>query len=258
MVPPIAAPASPSAAPSDEVETSTLLCPPRTIHVNGGTRTVGKKQVAVREYCMDVTEVTAGAYAECVDRGACNDSELECDDQWTFRKPGRADHPINCVSWQQADGYCRAVGKRLPTFDEWEWAAQAGSEKRRFAWGDSEPAPGQICWSEDTAQPHTCVVGTFPSSRTPDGIDDLFGGVWEYLSPAQRNGIVNVSRGGSWQNTGVDTLEGDNPGGFMAEFTRNDVVGFRCAYDGKKAPPPPRPGRPSRDPDAPEIDLDEP
>lgn len=192
--------------------------------------------------------MTAADYALCVQRGLCGDGALECDDAWTYAKPGLEEHPINCVAWEQADTYCRAVGKRLPTFEEWEWAAQAGPEKRRFAWGESEPAPGQICWSEGTSHSETCAVGTFPGGRTPSGIDDLFGGVWEFLSPQKRDGIANVARGGSWQNSGLDTLEGENAGGFLSDFDRNDVVGFRCLFDGNRLPRAPRPDAADADP----------
>lgn len=254
VVVPVAAGTSSAAV---EVEESPpLLCPPRTIFVAGGSGLVDDKQVTVRDFCMDVTEVTASAYATCVQRGLCNEEALECDDAWTYGRPGREDHPINCVSWKQADIYCRAVGERLPTFEEWEWAAQSGREQRRFAWGAEDPVEGTMCWSMGTAKDHTCPVGGFPAARTPSGIDDLFGNVWEYLSPSQRKGIINVARGGSWQNSGVDVLEGDNPGGFMAEFERNDVVGFRCLYDGDRAPRPARADPPSVDGAL--RDLDEP
>jgi sulfatase modifying factor 1 len=183
----------------------------------------------VAEFCLDQREVTAEEYKMCVERGACDDGGLECDDEWTYGKPERANHPINCVSWQQANEYCRDAGKRLPSFEEWEWAAQGGDEGRRFAWGDSDPEPDQMCWAKASKPKGTCAVSSFPQSRTLDGVDDMFGNVWEWLSPPEREGIPNVARGGSWHNDSIDTLEGENAGGFMAGFVRNDVVGFRCA-----------------------------
>lgn len=223
---PVAA-ASASAAPT--AEPAPLACPPRMAYLARGTLRIGDRTVEMAETCLDQREVTAQEYKECVERGACDDEELECDGAWTYGKPELADHPINCVSWKQADRYCRSVGKRLPTFEEWEWAAQVGPEGRRFAWGSDEPGADHLCWSFGASRAGTCPVGSFPRSRTPDGIDDLFGNVWEWLSPPSRNGVANVSRGSSWNNDSIDTLEGDNAGGFTSDFVRNDVVGFRCA-----------------------------
>ena len=234
VVPPSTGSAA-AAAPPDEPKA--LVCPANMAFVAGGTLRTGTRVRAVADVCLDVTEVTAGAYGACIERGACSDADLECDDAWTYGKPELADHPINCVSWAQADRYCRSQGKRLPTWEEWEWAAQGRDEQRRFAWGDADPAPGQICWSLGTTLPATCPAGSYPQGRSAQGIDDLFGNVWEWLSPAMRSGVPNVARGAAWQNDSLSMLEGENAGSFVPGFVRNDVVGFRCAYDGGRSRP---------------------
>ena len=61
------------------------------------------------------------------------------------RRPGKENHPINCVDWSMADNFCRAAGgrlaeggARLPTEAEWEFAAR-GSSQRTYPWGDEPP-----------------------------------------------------------------------------------------------------------------------
>lgn len=222
---------SPSVASAEPAIAPPRSCPKGMAFLAGGDLRAGGRGVKLPDLCIDATEVTAGAYAECVEHNQCTAEGLVCDDAPTWGRAELADHPINCVTWQQADAYCRSAGKRLPTREEWEWAAQSRDEGRRFAWGATEPAADQLCWSRGSARAGTCAVGEFPGSRTPGGVDDLFGGVWEWLSPAERNGTPNIARGGSWQNDATDTLEGDNAGSFLPGFTRNDVVGFRCVAD---------------------------
>lgn len=228
----VVVPTAPVTAAAPPEEAAPVSCPAEMILLAGGVMRSGDRSVSLSDYCLDQHEVTAGEYEECVRRGLCDDDGLTCDEAFTYKKPELSDHPINCVSWKQANRYCRAAGKHLPTRDEWEWAAQGRTQARRFAWGDGEPTSSMLCWGRASGNLGTCPVSTHPASKTPEGVDDLFGNVWEWLSPPERDGIPNVARGASWHNDSVDTLEGLNAGGFTAGFERNDVVGFRCALGG--------------------------
>ena len=92
-------------------------------------------------FFVDKDEVTVERYARCVAAGGCTRAGTDVD--CNAGRPGREHHPINCVTHAQAAAYCGWLGRRLPTEDEWEYAA-GGKQKRRFAWGDAPPE-GRAC-----------------------------------------------------------------------------------------------------------------
>jgi len=152
----------------------------------------------VTTFCMDETEVTTAAYAECVKSGRCKPASEErrfCNSG----KPDHADHPINCVDWYQADAYCAARGARLPTEAEFEYAARGGSEYRKYSWGN-EPPDGRTCWKHVGG---SCKVRAYPAGAF--GLYDIIGNVWEWTDDwfgeypwPPVGGTNKVYRGGSW------------------------------------------------------------
>jgi formylglycine-generating enzyme required for sulfatase activity len=152
---------------------------------------------------------------------------------------GRADHPVVQVSARDAAAFCRFHGLRLPSEREWEFAAR-DTDGRRFPWGDVPPEQpssranfGSVaCCAPDAADGYlrTAPVGSFPEGRSPTGLLDMAGNVWEWTSsrsPGRPEEVV--LRGGGW---------GNNPYCLRTSYRHGnppdiglDMVGFRCAAD---------------------------
>jgi serine/threonine-protein kinase len=261
-------------------------CPPGSVAVRGGRFVMGSHDpdatdaekpehpVVVSPFCMDAFEVTAGAYQECVTRGQCqpggrtNDwdgittgEHATYDRECTLQDLAtRSTHPINCVDWSMAAGYCAAEGGRLPTEAEWEVAAR-GVEGRRYPWGDAEPSVGLLngCGKEcsawaaaqkldlaamyegDDGFATTSPVGTYPRGASSDGVYDLAGNVREwtadwlgrYGSGEQVNpagpgrGDTRVVRGAAWNTSYAAWARPTFRQGEKPE-KRTYAIGFRC------------------------------
>ena len=193
-------------------------------------------QVSIAPYCLDLTPVTADAYGACVRSGQCSVEGLRCGDTATYGASGKGNHPVNCVDWGQAATYCNVTGKRLPTEEEWEWAARGGDNGWTYPWGNAEP-DFQLCWSGITRRSGTCAVGSFPQGNNPWGVQDLAGNVWEWTaSKPFADSVFRVTRGGGWHDSGPLLVRASSRSdGFEPSFRRSRFVsglgllGFRCA-----------------------------
>jgi formylglycine-generating enzyme required for sulfatase activity len=222
------------------------------IAIQAGTFTMGtagcdsdeqpEHEVRLRGFYMDAMEVTVEAYMRCVHAGRCtppepparHDPEDDEDDQERCNagRPGRERHPMNCVTWIQADAYCRAQGKRLPTEEEWEFAAR-GPKGRAFPWGDTFD-PGRVCWNRTDG---TCPAGAHRAGDTPLGLADMAGNVWEWTAShycsygnpdCDDSGYVD--RGGGWISDDPRLLHSAHRGRGEPDAAAS-YLGFRCARD---------------------------
>jgi iron(II)-dependent oxidoreductase len=196
------------------------------VKIPGGTFKPSRQdaEVVVKPFEMTRSEVTVDQYAACVAANGCSEPDTGEGCNWLV--PGRGRHPINCVDWHQARGFCTWSGGRLPWEVEWEFEASAGGT-RQYPWGDAEPTCDLAVMDEvgyGCEKQSTWPVCSKDKGRSRNGICDLAGNVWEWVE--DHRGSLRVARGGSWwADVGFLRASGRDAG--QREY-RHDDLGFRC------------------------------
>ncbi len=197
--------------------------------------------VTVKPFAIDRTEVTNAEYAEFVkDTG-----HKPAPANWDGDRPkaGEEQLPVTDVSYDDALAFAAWRSKRdglsyrLPTEEEWEYAARGGGDPTRlYPWG-SKWEDGRANLGTDSLRP----VGSFPQGNTPQGVADMIGNIWEWtdskasmyagndktkLDPKDRGKIV--VRGGAF----ASRPDGDEPvtvtaRRWLPHDLRDPRVGFR-------------------------------
>lgn len=232
------------------------------------------RKVEVDDFCIAKRETSLSEYRACSSAGACKRAyraslwpqATEDLEAWNRAREvhsvlcnenddARAEHPVNCVSWNQAVRYCAWRGWRLPTEVEWEFAAR-GSDGRTYPWGDEAPSSerlnacgaecrawrvrvavprGGMLYEDDDGFPGTSPVGSFTEGKSRHGLLDMAGNVFEWTSdpfiPRQgprESEPRRVIRGGAFNGA---VREFANPALRLGQVESAHVhaIGFRCA-----------------------------
>ncbi len=246
----------------------------------GGEYQFKKHIVMLDEYWMDMTEVTNDMFAKFIgETQYVTDAEKRGNgyvalptvywqrvDGASWKNPrgpdstlhGLGNHPVVQVSWNDAKAYCDWAGRRLPTDAEWEKAAR-GIDSRLYPWGNDEPN-GElanlpdlkfkeyilvdfIAPNFDDGYIFTSPVGFYPKGKSPFGILDMSGNVWEWVSDyasdeyvhnpetinpkGPESSAAHIIRGASW-----DVEYGATSVNRQTNWTDESSasLGIRCAY----------------------------
>ncbi len=243
----------------------------RMLYMPGGVFRLGNDQGADDEqpsravnlspYFIDETEVTNGAYAQCVSAGVCQPPGTNRASFYPdyFGNPEFNDYPVLYVTWYQAQTFCEWRGDRLPSEAEWERAAGFDPEegvKLNYPWGNNfEGTRLNYCDAScyrpdkdsafDDGYGDTAPVGTYPDGRSPIGAYDMLGNAMEWTNDWYDRNYYNVAsdvnplgplegfsksvRGGSWLSLREELSVTART--FYDPSERRANITFRCAAD---------------------------
>jgi formylglycine-generating enzyme required for sulfatase activity/tRNA A-37 threonylcarbamoyl transferase component Bud32 len=233
---------------------------------------IGRFEVTVDDFrrFVDATDYVTDAERGVGDVDGCWAFDQENGGGWAYQawaswrepnkdRPSDGREPASCVSWNDALAYTEWLNAetglkfRLPTEEEWEYAARAGVAGARF-WGDGvdEAACSHASiadtghgWSDgfpcDDRHEWAAPVGSFAAN--PWSLHDMLGNVWEWTcseyqqvyagsqeacaKPSSR--APRVLRGGAW-NSGPPVLRAAYRNRNFPE-SRYSFVGFRLVRD---------------------------
>ena len=150
--------------------------------------------------------------------------------------------PVTGVTWIDAHDYCQWRGKRLPSEYEWERVAR-GTEGLEYPWGNQWD-PDITNTGDNTDWPDGIApVGNYPANKSPDGVFDLSGNVWEWVdswylpypgSMLERKEFGETNKvlrggGGGVGHYALSIFFRASARSFAPPTTSSDDIGFRCA-----------------------------
>lgn len=170
-------------------------------------------EVELPDYYISLHPVTNGQYEKfLMETGHCSPEGYSL--VWENGKCCRAqrEHPVVCVSWEDAFVYSQWAGLRLPTELEWEKGAR-GIDGKNYPWGDSWSV--ERCRNDNNCgDEKTCNVWSYASGVSSWGLYNTSGNTGEWcadwyderayehyrrgdLNPPE-SGDQRVYRGGGW------------------------------------------------------------
>jgi formylglycine-generating enzyme required for sulfatase activity len=199
-------------------------------------------EVEVKDFWMDKTEVTAAEYYDFVKESGYMSTPAN----WEGGKPLPRDEklPVRFVNVEDAKAFAEwrsardKVDYRLPTEEEWEYAARNGSANNLYPWGDTFKDGCAVVDRADTAPE---PVGSKICGANKWGIQDLIGNVQEWTASKlipypgstlevrdQFKGNLGVFRGGGAfsKSTGGKAVTSTYRG-WVDVSKRDQTLGFR-------------------------------
>ncbi len=251
-----------------ESQSSLILGPQiEMLFIEGGQFTMGGDQAIeqpkhiknIPDFYVSKSEITVAQYQSCVAAKACDfdlqqalsNGELLAISHCNFGKANHQNHPMNCISWQQAKAFTHWVNADLPSEAQWEYLAKSAHPASVYPWGNIISCDhaviqqaGDGCGIDDSWE--VCQK----NKDKQDEPCDLFGNVSEWVldewQPSYLNALPDqkpwchdqscfdtshatqrqrVIRGGSWKSLPIHATPTYRNG--IAESFKDPALGFR-------------------------------
>ena len=179
------------------------------------------------EFLLNLKQMSTSKLEEFLDEMLPEGKKYIAPEYWADKRFNHPAQPVVGLTIYEAQAYCAWLSAQtglkysLPTEQEWEAAAR-GLEARKYAYGSTFDA--SRCNTVESHLRRTAPVGIYPNGKTPEGIYDLTGNVWEWTSsafipypyfdqnePIEKHRVPPVVRGGSWyfgQSQATTTFRG--------------------------------------------------
>jgi formylglycine-generating enzyme required for sulfatase activity len=207
--------------------------------------------VTIDDFWIDKTEVTNAQYRQCVEADICVEPITCKKGEPTYYDDEKSEHPVVCVSWDDAQTYCEWADARLPSEAEWEFAFR-GEQNLIYPWGNTFDGTKLNYCDVNCELPHaddqyddryekTAPVGSYPEDASWCGALDMSGNISEWVADWSGNystasvsnptgpptGTEKILRGCNWYFQPAYCRGAARP--FVSPDTRYDYLGFRCA-----------------------------
>ena len=211
--------------------------------IDSGSFRFRGKVVSMSPFAIHTTEVTQEFFKKIM---GTLDSTLRFEDRSVFKGPKK---PVQGITWEKAQYFCKILGGELPTEAQWEFAGRAGANEGTLWTSDDVMSVNKYAvfaensmklGKQDTAYgPHDVATKT-PNSL---GLYDMSGNVAEWTldnyfaitfkiedsnPTGSYLGTNKVLKGGSWKDKAKKlnmTARDDEDPRYWADY-----IGFRCAF----------------------------
>lgn len=224
-----------------------IRAPEGMVYVPGGTFKMGRDngdeyerpahQVTVKPFFIDIYEVTNEDYQKFVQATGHRPPSTWTNGAKRTYPAELARKPVTGVNWEDANDYAKWAGKRLPTEEEWEFAAR-GTDERLYPWGNSWQA-GMA--NAGGASMSLADVGSYRGA-SPFGAYDMVGNAWEWTAskmipypggtlPIKVSDEFKVIRGGTYESNRNQATTTYRRGWSATNASDYSYTGFRLARD---------------------------
>ena len=222
--------------PTDEVDFVIRNLINNMVYVEGGTFMMGSEEKDAHDREKPVHQETVESFSIGKYEVTQKEWEVVMGKNPSYFKGD--DLPVENITWKDCNKFIKKLNTltgmnfRLPTEEEWEYAARGGNRSNGYKYSGSNEI-NKVAWYDENSGKKTHQVGTLSGNEL--GIYDMTGNVWEWTSSKwcndynePRDSKFIVYRGYGWGDNAPNSRVTARNYCNRDSYSDNDI-GFRLA-----------------------------